>query len=221
MSNHKNFRHNLVPFEELKSETINGERYYTLPDGVTKLKSVTTILAEKSDKTKLIEWRERVGEKEANKISEQSKRRGNAIHDLAENYIRNNVKYKAGHMPINIDMFKPIKKILDKHVDDIYGIELPLYSTALGCAGKTDLVAHYNDIPSIIDFKNSKKTKKESWIEDYFLQSTIYSMMFERKYKIKIPQIVIIITVEDEPNPQIFVKRRSEFVNKSIEILTN
>ena len=33
------------PLEELKSETIDGKRFYTLPDG-SKLPSVTTVLAQ-------------------------------------------------------------------------------------------------------------------------------------------------------------------------------
>ena len=122
-------------------------------------------------------------------------------------------------MPINVESFMPIKQILDQHVDNIYGIELPLYSRILGCAGRTDLVAEYDGIPSIIDFKTSRKLKKQAWIEGYFLQSTIYSMMFERIYKIEIPQIAIIITVDNEKTPQTFVMERSKFVNRVLEVL--
>lgn len=217
----KIFKHNLVPVTELTTETIDGQRHYVLPDGVTKLKSVTTLLSEKLDKTALLEWRKKVGEDEARKVSVQAARRGTAIHGIAERYVLNEENFYKDEMPVNIETFKPIKEALDEHVDNILGIELPLYSKALGCAGRTDLVAEYKGIPSIIDFKTSRKPKKAEWIESYFLQSTIYSMMFEKLYNIQIPQIAIIITVDDEKTPQTFVMERSQFVNRAIEVLTN
>lgn len=217
----KIFKHNLVTPIELTTETINGQRHYVLPDGVTKLKSVTTLLSEKLDKTALLEWKARVGEEEARKVSTQAARRGTAIHGIAERYVLNEENFYQNEMPVNVESFKPIKQALDQHVDNIYGIELPLYSKALGCAGRTDLVAEYKGVPSIVDFKTSRKPKKAEWIENYFLQSTIYSMMFEKLYKIEIPQIAIIITVDDEKTPQTFVMERSQFVNRAIEVLTN
>lgn len=216
----KTFKHILVPKAELETVTINGKRHYALPDG-THLKSVTTVLSEKLDKTALLEWKKRVGEEEAQRISTQAARRGTAVHALAENYVLNEENYiPSNTMPINIESFKPIKKVLDKHVDNILGVELPLWSKALGCAGRTDLVAEYDNKVSIIDFKTSRKLKKEDWIESYFLQSTIYSMMFERMYSIAVPQIVIVLTVDDEMDAQIFIKDRSQYVNRAIEVLT-
>lgn len=210
----------MVEFTELTTETIEGQRYYVLPDGLTKLKSVTTLLGEKLDKIALFEWRKKVGEEEANKISVQAARRGTAIHSIAERYVLNEENVYRNQMPVNIESFKPIKQILDEHVDNIYGIELPLYSKALGCAGRTDLVAEFDGVPSIIDFKTSRKLKKEEWIESYFLQATIYSMMFEKLHKIQIPQFAIVITVDDERTPQVFLKERSQYVNRVLELFT-
>lgn len=217
----KLFKHKLVPKIELTTETINGQRFYVLPDGITKLKSVTSILSEKLSKDSLLEWRKRVGEEEANRISTQAARRGTAVHNIAERYVLNEETYYApNEMPVNVESFKPIKDVLDKHVDNVLGVELPLCSKALGCAGRTDLVAEYNGVASIIDFKTSKKLKRSDWIENYFLQSTIYSMMFERIYAIGIPQIVIVITVDDDPVCQKFIMNRADYVNRAIEVLS-
>lgn len=215
----KIFKHNFVPTVELATETIDGQRHYVLPDGVTKLKSVTTIIGERTDKTALMEWRKRVGEAEAQKISVQAARRGTAIHSIAERYVLNEDKfYGEKEMPINIESFKPIKEILDDHVDNILGVEIPLYSKALGCAGRTDLIAEYDGTLSVIDFKTSKKLKKAEWIENYFIQATVYSMMFEWTYKFSVPQIVIIISVDDEKTPQVFKLERSQYVDRVLEI---
>lgn len=215
----KIFKHKFVPYVELTTENINGQRHYVMPDGLTKLKSVTTILSEKMDKTALMEWKARIGEVEAQKISTQAARRGTAIHSMAERYVMNEPQFiKENDMPVNIESFKPIQKILDEHVDNIMGVELPLYSRALKCAGRTDLVAEYDNVLSIIDFKTSRKLKRADWIESYFLQSTIYSMMFEWIYKIAVPQIVIVITVDNEKTPQVFKLERSQYVNRVLEL---
>ena len=54
--------------------------------------------------------------------------------------------------------------------------------------------------------------------ESYFLQATVYSMMFEWIYKISVPQIVIIIAVDNEKTPQVFKLERSQYVNRVLEI---
>ena len=53
---------------------------------------------------------------------------------------------------------------------------------------------------------------------NYFIQATIYGMMTEWIYKINIPQIVIIIAVDNNVTPQLFVKQKSQFVDKALEI---
>lgn len=215
----KHFKHKFVPTVELTTENINGQRHYVLPDGVTKLKSVTTIIGERTDKTALLEWKKRVGEAEAQKITTQAARRGTAIHSIAERYVLNEENYYGEkEMPANIDSFKPIKQILDDHVDNVLGIEIPLYSKSLGCAGRTDLIAEYDGTLSVIDFKTSRKLKKAEWIENYFIQATCYAMMFEWIYRIAVPQIVIIITVDDEKTPQVFKLERSQYVNRVLEL---
>jgi hypothetical protein len=179
----KMFKHNLVPEIDIETTTIDGKRYYVLPNG-EKFRSVTTVLDGAMDKTALYEWRKKVGEEEANKISTQAARRGTAVHSIAERYVLNEENYLRGAMPSGIDAFKGVQTLLDNHVDNILGIELPLYSVALKTAGRCDLIAEFDGVPSVIDFKTSRKLKKEEWIESYFLQTTVYSMMFEWIYKI-------------------------------------
>lgn len=214
----KIFKHNLVPEVEIETTSINGIRYYVLPSG-EKFRSVTTVISESMDKTALLEWRAKVGEEEARKISTQAARRGTAVHSLAERYVLNEEDYLRGAMPSGVDAFKSLQTLIDKHVDNILGIELPLYSVALKTAGRCDLIAEFDGVPSIVDFKTSRRLKKEEWIESYFLQTTVYSMMFEYMYKIKIPQIAIMIAVDHE-EPQLFVKDRGDYVNKVIDIFT-
>lgn len=216
----KNFRHNLVPEIEMIDKIVDGKRYYFLPNG-NKYKSVTTILGERLDKSGLLQWRARVGEEEANRISTQAARRGTAIHNMAERYVLNEEKYiLEKDMPVNVVTFNSIKPILDKHVDTIFGVELPLYSSILQAAGRSDLIATFDGILSIVDFKTSRKLKKEEHIESYFIQTTAYSLMFEEIYSIKVPQLAIIIAVDNE-EPQIFVKRTKDYYKRVTEVFMN
>ena len=120
-------------------------------------------------------------------------------------------------MPTDMHTFLQIKPYLDLNLGSIYGIEAPLYSSRLRTAGRCDLLAGWQGVNSIIDFKTSRRLKKEEYIESYFLQATCYSLMAEERTTLKFPQIVIIIAVDHE-DPQIFVKQRDQYVEKVLEI---
>ena len=212
----KIFEHEFYTPFRLERIVIDGVRHYATPDG-KKYKSVTTILGEKTDKTALHEWRKKVGDAEANRISTQAANRGTAIHDIAEHYLLNNPNFPKGSMPANIDTFRKLRPLIDEHIGKIYGLEYYLYSHTLKTAGATDCIAEFDGVNSIIDFKTSKKLKKEEWIESYFLQATCYAMMVEERLPLVIPQIVILIAVDHE-EPQVFVKPKSDYIKKVEEI---
>ena len=219
MSRKKKFEHHFFPTIALERVVIDGKRHYVTPSG-GKYKSVTTILGEKTDKSHLVAWKKRVGEAEAQKISTFAANRGTAVHSICENYLMNEETFPPNTMPSNIDTFKVLRPILDQNIGKIYGIEYFMYSDELKTAGATDVIAEYNGINSIIDFKTSQKLKKEEWIQNYFIQATAYAMMAEERlgeYQFKVPQIVVIIAVDHE-EPQMFVKPKSLYVDKVKEI---
>jgi hypothetical protein len=203
-----------IQFEELTAVTKPSGRVYTTPDG--DYPSVTTVLGY-FKKAGIIAWRKRVGDKEANRISGQASVRGTKVHQLAEDYINNVKNYKEDHQPANIDMFEnQLKPVLDKHLGLVYGVEVPLYSSYLKLAGRCDLVGEWDGRKAIIDFKTSRKLKKEEWIEDYFMQGACYSVMFEERTGIAVNDIVILIGVDGEVEPQLFVKKRDDYIDLAI-----
>lgn len=214
----KTFKHDFVTEVSLTSVTTDSGRRYQLPNGHS-FPSVTTVLNNKLDKTGLMEWKAKVGEEKAAQISTQAARRGTAVHSLAENYVLNKEDYAKGAMPINVFTFQQIKKMLDEHVDNIKGVELPLYSYNLNAAGRTDLIAEFDGELSIVDFKTSRKPKKEEWIESYFLQTTAYAVMFEEIYKVHVPKLAILVAVDDE-EPQIFFKDKSVYIPKLLKVFS-
>lgn len=202
----------LPQLESLPTKEIDGKRHYLLPNGEY-VPSVTTVLGH-FKKKQIQEWRNRVGNEEANKISNRASTRGTKFHTLMEKYLSNEPVTNIiteNTMPSLKESFHMMKKEVDKHIDNVYYIEVPLYSTSMRMAGRTDIIAEYDGVLSVIDFKTSAREKKEDHIEDYFLQSTAYALMFEERIGIPIDQIVIMMASDGLPEPQIFVKKTEDY----------
>jgi ATP-dependent exoDNAse (exonuclease V) beta subunit len=201
------FNLQLSELQKLPRKNVDGKRVYETPDG-KHYPSVTTITSQLS-KDAIVAWRKRVGNEAANKITTKATRRGTSVHKLCEDYCLNKLM-EDKVMPSNKEMFFSIKKELDANVNNIRSVEGFLYSDFLQVAGQVDLIAEYKGKLSIIDFKTSKKRKPEAWCEGYFIQESAYAFMFEERTGIRVPQLVTIIGVDDEPEPQVFVKNCSE-----------
>ena len=199
---------------DLKSEThSDGKRYYTSPSG-KRLPSVTTVVGAMK-KQAIMEWRNRVGEVEANRISKLATGRGNRVHDLAERYLKNEKIEWMREMPDAVEMFRTLIPSLQR-IDNIHYIEQALWSERIGLAGRVDLIAEWDGVLSVIDFKTSKKIKKSEEIQYYFAQCTAYSGMYEEHVGVSIDQIVIVMAVENE-EPIIFVEKVENHINTLIE----
>jgi len=206
------FNHQTIEFEDLHSVNIDGKRLYKVPSGEL-YPSVTTVTGLHS-KEGIAKWRQRVGEAEANRISTKAANRGTKVHKMCEDYL-NNKLLMENFMPDSIGLFRQIKPYIDKYVDIVYGIECPLYSDHLRVAGRTDCVANFDGKPAIVDFKTASKPKEEHWILNYFMQCSAYAVMFEERTGIPIPRIAILVAVEND-QPQLFVKKRNEYIDMFI-----
>ena len=211
-----NFIH--MPWEyslELSSKTENGKRFYTTPEG-NKYPSVSTVAGHFS-KAGIIAWRKRVGAKEANRVSKQASTHGTAVHSICEDYVNNEKDYYKKKSPANVEAFNKIKPYMDKNINLVYAQESSLYSDYLRVAGRCDLACNWNGVDTIVDFKTSRKEKQEKWIQNYFQQAAMYAVMAEERTKIPFPQIVILIAVEESNRPQVFVKKRNDYINDAID----
>ena len=122
----KTFNHVGNDLKDLKTENIEGKRYYVTPKG-NKYVSITSLLGNLS-KQSIIEWRRRVGEAEANKISRQASSRGTRVHNICESYIQNQVGILEGELPDAIEMFNSIVPLLDR-IDTVSYTHLTLPTT--------------------------------------------------------------------------------------------
>jgi genome maintenance exonuclease 1 len=186
-------------FQHLTRDTApDGSRVYLTPDNES-LPSVTTILsATKSEESKksLEGWRKAVGEKRATEVVTEAANRGTRMHKWLESYVQNNREMGTpGSNPYSKQSYKMAEVIVEKglvNASEIWGIEVPLYYPGL-YAGTTDACGIYKNIPSIIDYKQTNRLKKDEHVEDYFLQLVSYGLAANEVYNTNIQQGVILM----------------------------
>ena len=217
------FNHVDLNLEPLKRETIDGVRYYSIPDvdELVKLVSITSVTSH-FNKEIFVNWRKKVGNEEADRITKAATTRGTNMHTLTEHYLKND-KELPTVPPISDFLFKIAKGELNK-IDNIHTLEGALYSRQLGIAGTVDCIAEYNGELSIIDFKTSKKPKPRDWIEHYFVQAMAYGCMLYEMRNISVKKLVIIMACEngecqvyEEYNKAKYIRLLQQYITKFVQ----
>ena len=229
---------------EIERVQENGLRFYQVTEGgevIAKLPSVTTVLGQTKDMSGLAKWRKRVGEAEADRISNLSMSRGTIMHRLIELYktktsgesmerltrlkevaktddevnefkdnesgalyLEEAWKFFYKFWSNSSDYFDTIKKVIEA--------ETFLWTTkAGGWAGTVDNISELVDNKvNIIDYKNSRRPKREEWVIDYYLQAAAYFLAYWDMTGIKADGAEIWIANEDDNLPQKFTLTQSD-----------
>jgi hypothetical protein len=203
------FNHIHHDFPKLIQENLDGTRVYVTPTG-EKYPSVTTVLSDHG-KEAILEWRKKVGEEKANKISRQATTRGTGVHKAIETYLKNEDISQLEMMPNVKSLFYRMKKELDGRVNNIHCLEEKLFSHNLKLAGTVDCVAEHDGVLSVIDFKTSIRLKKKENIGGYFMQGVAYAKMFSEMTDLEINKIVILIGVDMADFCQTLVIKKEDF----------
>lgn len=217
-----NFTHlnHTIP-QELKTETHLGMRFYRMPSDIL-VPSVTSILGDEF-KPGLEQWKQRLGPEKAEQEKQRCADRGDQLHDMCELFINNHdpKTFEQHYEPDNIKLFNQIKLLLQSNVDNIRLVERCLYSENLGTVGRSDLIADYNGVPSIIDYKSSTHDKKQKYVYDYYLQGTSYATMYNEMFNENINQIIIFVASEKgfagktfKANVDEYIKPLKQRINK-------
>ena len=190
-------RENKYDYQKYTRQEEHGSRTYNV--GEKKIPSVTTILSatqSEEKKASLDRWRERVGYQEAQRITQQAATRGTEMHYVLENYIDG-----KGYLNLSPEgaqarlMAHEIVQNLEK-LKVVWGNEVSLaYDDRW--AGATDVVGLYDEQPTIIDFKQSNKPKREEYVEDYYYQIAAYSLAHKKQYG-PITQGLICVCTKDK-----------------------
>lgn len=190
------------PYHELSRTSEEGQRLYQTPDG-KKVPSVTTILAATQPEEKkqaLNNWRKRVGTEKAQQITTEAANRGTRMHTYLEHYVKTGEMKDKGSNPWGWASHAMAETVIRdglKHVDEYWGVEIPLYFPSL-YAGTTDCVGIHSGAESIIDFKQTNKPKKEDWIQDYYLQLVAYALAHNEVYGTNIRKGVVLMCVKPD-----------------------
>ena len=212
------FIHKEVDLPSLSRKSIDGVRYYTVNNNP--MVSITSVTSH-FNKEIFVEWRKKVGDDEANRITKRATTRGTAVHELIESHLLNkDVKYDKPGPKMLFQQSKPkLKKI-----NNIYALEKSLYSNELGVAGTVDCIAEYDGELSIIDFKTAAKPKPREWIENYFVQAVAYACMFYELTNIPVKKLVIFMTCEngeveiyEEYDKMKYMKLLVQYIEKFVE----
>ena len=164
------------------NDPVTKKRVYLTPDGES-LPSVTTILSATKDMTALNEWKKRVGEEKARQMTTEAAGVGTAMHSNLERFIAG-MQRQPGNNPVHVQANKMADVIIDqglRDINEVWAMEQSLYFPGL-YSGTTDLVAVYKDNPSVCDYKQTNKPKKEEWVEDYKIQLIAYILAHNEVY---------------------------------------
>ena len=209
------------------TETINGKRYYNIGEG-KKYPSVTTILGAMTDSSGIDKWRKRIGEEKADAISKFSANRGTVMHQFCEYFLgskKETIRERLieaqtlmGPFAVNHGFTEEETTIGRKlffnfyngkcfnRIANVVSIEDTLFSPLMGgYAGRVDII-YENEKGHlvILDFKSSKKPKREDWIENYKMQIAAYSLAYWEMNKRKPKGGEIWISNEADGFPQVF-----------------
>ena len=72
-------------------------------------------------------------------------------------------------MPHVQQSLQNLKPLIDKHVTKVFATECPLYSDHLKLAGTCDAIVEWDGVPTIVDWKTSRRPKKKQIFQTIFV----------------------------------------------------
>ena len=109
-----------------------------------------------------------MGEAQADRIRDEAARRGTRLHSMIEEQLGPNPPPEP-----DCPYWRCVRPLV-KHIESVFGLELPVWNVEVGYAGTLDCLAMLDGHVTVLDWKGSTKPKREEWIEDYCLQAAAY-----------------------------------------------
>ena len=186
------FNHIALPTsQEITQVNIDGKRYYDTPEGT--FPSITNVLSTGPTPDWLVKWRTKP---EAPYIMRMAIMRGSKFHEMVATHLNNQ---RLGPITdyglLAYSLFDLAQPVFD-NISNIRGIELPLYNSKWQVAGTADTICNYSDVPSIVDWKTTRKIYDDV-NSNFWLQSSFYAYSFTQMYGIPIKQVVIVQVSEE------------------------
>lgn len=204
------------PYQDVNADTTPTGRFYHTPFGPTP--SVTTILSSQPKAAGLQAWIDSVGVEESERIRDEAGRIGTHMHNYLEQMVsRASLDEPADdEQRLGRKMAQAMRMIMLKgaNLNEVWGLETALWYQDL-YAGRTDLVGVWQGVPSVIDYKTSRRAKTVDMVEGYFCQTVAYALAHNDLFGTDIRQTVVLIAnrpdFRGDINLQKFVVSGSDF----------
>lgn len=201
----------------MRATYINGRFYYEDKGGIL-LPAVSTILKATQPQESiaaLSNWRKKLGDNEANRIAANSRRRGEALHQLVKEYLQG-LSPKVENSLIQPYWYS-IQSVLEK-LSDIQLVEKVVPNWVEHYAGKVDLLARYKGVPHAIELTTAEEPKlRVAKLYDKPLQLVAHSGAINRHYGeslfgSKVVNAAIVVALPGE-EAETFVFEREQLID--------
>lgn len=131
--------------------------------------------------------------------SQQAQNRGSMFHAVVEHHFRKSNdptanELAAAQLAQVLPFWQSVQGVLPR-ISDIQLIESAVWHE-VGCyAGTVDMVASFDGVPVILDWKTATKPKKPQWCDRFPLQLTAYCGAINRLYGTRINHGVIVVAL--------------------------
>jgi ATP-dependent exoDNAse (exonuclease V) beta subunit len=188
-------------YQEISTTSVDGHRWYDTPVGW--MPSITTVLGATTSEEKrqsLQSWRDGVGHKEADLITQEAADHGTILHLLCERHLKGQViDALIDGEPVPEKALKAYRaiKLKLRDINAVWGQEVALYSKEVEVAGRADVIGVYRGVPCVIDFKSSRRIKSEADIADYCVQLAFYGKAHNEMFGTNIEDGVVLMSSAD------------------------
>ncbi len=168
-----------------------GFKVYRAPSGRGYFPSVSAILRIR-EKPYFQRWRQRVGDREADRIVADAQLFGTRLHKTAEQVAwSRDAAVEPGMEPYG----DAVRRFLNTHVAEVLGTEMELVSPSLGYGGTCDLYARMHDgLYCVVDFKSVGG----SLTREHGLQAIAYAMLL-REAGFRVNRRLVVKVKRDKP----------------------
>lgn len=230
--------------DHIHSDTHGRIHQIDLGEQLAYRPGVTTVLDKGGpEQPWLQQWRERVGEAEAERIRLDATDRGTAVHALIEaNLLREPVIVPDESYALGVPdrdriagMFEKISPVLEEDIVEVIGVELVAqwydpnnrsgvisngFAGSIDCIAKVDFEDGRGPVTTLLDWKTATKRKREDRIGNYRMQLAAYRAAAQATYP-ELDQIndAVVVIIPERGDLQMIHIPQDEFGTLELDFL--
>ena len=169
-------------------------RYYQTPQG--KIYPSSTTVVGLLNKKAIEQWEQRVGKEKADQIRTEAAAHGSRWHLLMEDTL-NKGKQNLSFTHEFCRCYKKVLKDIFPKITKVHAVERRMYSDEIEVAGTADLIADYNGMCTILDWKTTSHFKSAQDVVSYWCQLASYAVMAKERMNLDVKQFVLVFNDSD------------------------